>query len=267
MSRTAKRKGFTLIELLVVIAIIAILAAILFPVFARARRNALSTACLSNLKELGLALQMYVIDWDHICPDLVIPQNYPWYYCINAGDPNSLWFRLDPYIKSVDILACPAAPDNQPINTVAPAGGILVPKAGYWGNGVLFQRFSLGGRKPAADVANCPDASLIYAICDSNTKANVDANYKAYSANCQNFVLKPYTQAAADVCGYATRQLTQGNSYAYTNYPHNKGCNIAFLDGHAEFRQSSYYGGVLVNYEYGLTPPNAWGATASSYLW
>ena len=59
-----RRKGFTLIELLVVIAIIAILAAILFPVFARARENARKSNCLSNLKQLGNGMMMYVQDYD-----------------------------------------------------------------------------------------------------------------------------------------------------------------------------------------------------------
>src|SRR5579862_7266477 len=64
-----KARAFTLIELLVVIAIIAILAAILFPVFARAREAARKTACLSNMKQLGLASQMYKQDYDETYPD------------------------------------------------------------------------------------------------------------------------------------------------------------------------------------------------------
>jgi prepilin-type N-terminal cleavage/methylation domain-containing protein len=63
-----KRTGFTLIELLVVIAIIAILAAILFPVFARARENARRASCQSNLKQIGLAVYQYTQDYDEKCP-------------------------------------------------------------------------------------------------------------------------------------------------------------------------------------------------------
>ena len=63
-----RRLGFTLIELLVVIAIIAILAAILFPVFAQARESARQTSCLSNMKQLGLAMTMYAQDYDEAVP-------------------------------------------------------------------------------------------------------------------------------------------------------------------------------------------------------
>ena len=71
-----KIKGFTLIELLVVIAIIAILAAILFPVFAQAREKARQTSCLSNLKQLGTALQLYKDDWNAKCPKMALGTNY-----------------------------------------------------------------------------------------------------------------------------------------------------------------------------------------------
>src|SRR4028118_1183664 len=68
MLRRAAHRGFTLIELLVVIAIIAILAAILFPVFARARENARRASCMSNLKQIGLGVMQYTQDWDERYP-------------------------------------------------------------------------------------------------------------------------------------------------------------------------------------------------------
>ena len=74
MPRTLRaRTGFTLIELLVVIAIIAILAAILFPVFASARAKARQTACASNLRQLGMGIRMYADDWDGGCPSRPTP--------------------------------------------------------------------------------------------------------------------------------------------------------------------------------------------------
>jgi len=63
------RRGFTLIEMLIVIAIMAILAAILFPVFAKAREKARQAACSSNLKQIGLAVMMYISDYDQVLPD------------------------------------------------------------------------------------------------------------------------------------------------------------------------------------------------------
>ena len=83
------RRGFTLIELLVVIAIIAILAAILFPVFARAREKARQASCLSNCKQMGLAAMMYIQDYDEVfyprCTGTwggwtTDPNSVPWYY-------------------------------------------------------------------------------------------------------------------------------------------------------------------------------------------
>ncbi len=82
-----KRKGFTLIELLVVIAIIALLTAILFPVFARAREKARQAACASNLKQVGMALQMYIQDYDEMLP----------FICWSAWDRENWFTRLLPY--------------------------------------------------------------------------------------------------------------------------------------------------------------------------
>lgn len=92
-----RRKGFTLIELLVVIAIIAILAAILFPVFARAREAARATQCRSNLKQLGTGIMMYTQDYDEIMP---IERT--------TNPSTSLIQHLDPYLKNKGVWDCPS---------------------------------------------------------------------------------------------------------------------------------------------------------------
>jgi len=93
------KKGFTLIELLVVIAIIAILAAILFPVFAKAREKARQTACLSNGKQISLAMTMYMADYDQIIGT--------WFGTVPQFDQVK---TLTPYIKNTQVWLCPSGP-------------------------------------------------------------------------------------------------------------------------------------------------------------
>jgi prepilin-type N-terminal cleavage/methylation domain-containing protein/prepilin-type processing-associated H-X9-DG protein len=104
--RSNSRKAFTLIELLVVIAIIAILAAILFPVFAQAREKARAIACLSNVKNLGTAAQMYMQDYDEVILPIRI-DNRPQQTPPGSKDWRQYWqYLIQPYMKSQQALLC-----------------------------------------------------------------------------------------------------------------------------------------------------------------
>ena len=102
-----RNSAFTLIELLVVIAIIAILAAILFPVFARARENARRSSCQSNLKQVGLGVMQYTQDYDERYPPKAQADNVRWNQ------------RIQPYVKSTQLFACPSNPSNKTDNVGA----------------------------------------------------------------------------------------------------------------------------------------------------
>jgi len=118
-TRRSSAKAFTLIELLVVIAIIAILAAILFPVFARARENARKSSCQSNLKQIGLGQLQYLQDYDERYPKVGA-----------SADVNGWASTLQPYLKSTQILQCPSE-----TNGPAASGSYGAGYSDYWMNG------------------------------------------------------------------------------------------------------------------------------------
>ncbi len=121
------RRGFTLIELLVVIAIIAILAAILFPVFARARDRARSASCSSNMRQIGIAAMMYAQDYDEMMPAV-----YHYY----EGDSNTRYMgyydAFEPYTMNEQIYICPSGRYTYEYWRVR--GGGLPYDEGFWGD-------------------------------------------------------------------------------------------------------------------------------------
>ncbi len=134
MSRTNRksshriaRKGFTLIELLVVIAIIAILAAILFPVFARARENARRASCQSNLKQIGLGIMQYTQDYD----ERFSPS------ANNEADYALSGLRIGPYTKSDQLLVCPS--DSNVTYNVRKVSGIGTTPISYYVSGDTYE--------------------------------------------------------------------------------------------------------------------------------
>jgi prepilin-type N-terminal cleavage/methylation domain-containing protein/prepilin-type processing-associated H-X9-DG protein len=214
MQQGRKSCGFTLIELLVVIAIIAILAAILFPVFAQAREKARSASCLSNNKQIGLAAMMYIQDYDETF------MSEPWYNnnpgdgvpVLGSGDPgasaNNYKDELTPYIKTQQIWICPTNIPNGPLSTAPP-------NLGYHMNGNVITRTGL------AQAAIEATASL-FIMRESG---------KGYVFN--RAYLRPIPGDCDDVVAYE-----QSNSV--TNFmPHTKGYNLTFADGHAKWYLST----------------------------
>lgn len=157
------RKGFTLIELLVVIAIIAILAAILFPVFARAREKARQASCLSNLKQLGLGILMYAQDYDETTLPLYT-QNIPSYTLPNGTVRTAgimLWHtELYPYVKNVQLYNCPS--DNVTFAGEYTGGG-------SYGLNSLADNLSLGA-------AVHPSENMILAEAQGSDSYNLDGD-------------------------------------------------------------------------------------------
>lgn len=236
-------RGFTLIELLVVIAIIAILAAILFPVFAQAKESAKQITCLSNTKQLGLAIQMYCNDYDDTGP--VGIDDWAW------GDG---WAgQVYPYVKNIGVYRCS---DDSPSSVVSYAynSNYLYPEGDVW-----------DGAHPPVSINN----SSLVAVATTVVLAEVANNY--YSSI--GWYTGPLVAQGVDygspggdgqyvvgictpnewTCQYATgytQNTTPSYDSMYFTTPadgrHHGGSNYAFADGHSKWlRPSAVSSGYL----------------------
>lgn len=218
--RASTRKAFTLIELLVVIAIISILAAALFPAFARARENARRTSCLSNERQIGLAFQGYFQDYDDQFPHVKTPAE-PWL------------ISLQPYIKSTQILRCPSEGEAGWIPQSSWFDAAIVGRrTSYALNGFLPRGNSKpeqGGNFPGLASIQNP-SGLIFLAESAATK---------YVAGAPSDL--PYTEPYFHAHSY-NPPTSSSHWDAAKNRPddiayerHLGGFNAAFLDGHVKF--------------------------------
>lgn len=220
-SRGTEKRAFTLIELLVVIAIIAILASILFPVFARARENSRRASCASNMKNLGLAVLMYTQDYDG---KLVL----------NFGDDGSGgttvdWNRFNPvqpYMKNYTVLFCPSAPKHT-AGSIHSSTGAWTSQYGFStdaGNAMgnrgrnwcaVGYSEKWGGTK---SIDSAPIPSLTCLLGETNYSSSTNDNYVKYGYGSSRFGCVGTTSV-----GNLNRDRHLG------------GANYTYLDGHVKW--------------------------------
>jgi len=204
-ARAGEQKGgFTLIELLVVIAIIAILAAILFPVYARLKEKAMQNACLHNVKQFSYAIHLYADDndgWVIAAHSEATP--YP---------TNYWWYVLQVYVRDWGVIRCPS-------DTSDPK---RVPCSYGWNYPHMSYRFIYSGEAGVKNLSSFQRPSDTMVFADSQSPTN-DPQYDW----ARSYVYCPLN--------YPVGSVAQAESNNKVGYRHNQGANCAFLDGHARW--------------------------------
>ena len=298
MNSSRKLSGFTLIELLVVIAIIAILAAILFPVFAQARDKARQTSCLSNTKQLGLGIMMYVQDYDETFPRAD--------YCLNndatpfplvttatgcAGPKfgnrinHYKWFYwIYPYTKNVGINFCPSRTRVE----TEPGYQDWVNSAEIFGNGYALNLSVTGAlntynRAPTAS-GSFRDAFTGGAMAGLSRPADTMIMMENYFPGIASYTVPAgaaqqtaYPLASREYWKEIMKPASLSGNVDKRNSPHSDGLNIAYCDGHSKWIKadqflancppnSEYGAGSLPPYTYPTAGVMAWSGPTPTYF-
>jgi prepilin-type N-terminal cleavage/methylation domain-containing protein/prepilin-type processing-associated H-X9-DG protein len=207
VSHEARRRGFTLIELLVVIAIIAILAAILFPVFAQAREQARKADCASNLRNLSLGMQMYLQDWDEQFPPKPGGTNTPLDHWI---------ITIQPYVKNRQIAKCanytPATNRNSQLS--------------WWGYGINTLLYIEGGPTKSLAAVPFPAETAMLGDCSLG-----DFYPRPRRRTRVAFANSPDTSPYNLPCAQMKTRHGSGTGLDMNG----GGANVSFVDGHVKF--------------------------------
>jgi prepilin-type N-terminal cleavage/methylation domain-containing protein/prepilin-type processing-associated H-X9-DG protein len=213
------RRGFTLIELLVVIAIIAILAAILFPVFARARSKARQASCASNLKQIALAMLMYNQDYDS-----------KWVSCYDDDEgarPRIIWAqKIAPYVKNDQLFQCPSVSSPSTVGNLQNTRYQMP----------MSHVFPEGWRNPVSEEDFLRPAETIMLLEGSQWYQHFCPRHNIYNAGGRF-----YDCGDGDVAPWGV--------LGETTWPrHNGGCNVAWCDGHVKWMSTRDLGRADVAY-------------------
>ncbi|MGI5818854.1 MAG: DUF1559 domain-containing protein [Armatimonadota bacterium] len=224
-----QRKGFTLIELLVVIAIIAILAAILFPVFARARDKARQASCTSNLKQIGVALMMYAQDYDERFPP----------YEVNHGTStrraSAAYDLVHPYINNEEVHVCPSGEYDTTSSTghggAATRGGFDVTGPGVLTTGIRSSYSVVRQQSdPAQHVIPTPFPSSGRKMAQFERPAETIMVFEAVSYYVGNKAGIGFNNDDTPALWHATTTGRCGQMM----YRHNLQMNVVYADGHVK---------------------------------